>query len=386
MGGAQRRPGRLAALVAGPGCPRLLLHGQGQHRLPFRDLAGHTARLQRRRRPRRRRRAAGRAAAAGRGRLQRVPDHERVEVLHQPQTGSSTSATSCATSGRTRCATSSPSPGRRPPTPTSPGRSSSAAPTSSWPTSGATWSTGRSRWRTRTTVRSRRRVRCSTIDHELLAAARGAFATVGELLGRNRFKLAITEAMRVVGAANKYISDTEPWKLGDDPDRRDTVLHTALQVVSDANTLLTPVPAALRAEGVRGARRRPGSGRRSRRSARSARRAAPDYPVIMGDYAAEQAVWASPADQAGYAAGQADAAVRQARRVAGRDRPGMVSDPGLTTRLAHPPGPVVSYTYAPHGIGQDPAHRHRNGRQGTRPTRRGGPVRSRGDRDRLGPC
>ena len=46
--------------------------------------------------------------------------------------------------------------------------------------------------------------------------------------------------MRVVGAANKYISDTEPWKLQDDPERRDTVLHTALQVVSDANTLLTP--------------------------------------------------------------------------------------------------------------------------------------------------
>ena len=57
------------------------------------------------------------------------------------------------------------------------------------------------------------------------------------LLGRNRFKLAITEAMRVVGAANKYLSDTEPWKLTGDPGRRDAVLHTALQVVSDANTL-----------------------------------------------------------------------------------------------------------------------------------------------------
>ena len=41
-------------------------------------------------------------------------------------------------------------------------------------------------------------------------------------------------------AANKYLSDQEPWKLKDDPDRRDTVLHTALQVVQDANTLLTP--------------------------------------------------------------------------------------------------------------------------------------------------
>ena len=63
---------------------------------------------------------------------------------------------------------------------------------------------------------------------------------MGALLARNRFRLAITEAMGVVGAANKYISDTEPWKLKDNPERRDTVLHTALQVVSDANTLLTP--------------------------------------------------------------------------------------------------------------------------------------------------
>ncbi|HET8681113.1 MAG TPA: methionine--tRNA ligase, partial [Micromonosporaceae bacterium] len=31
-----------------------------------------------------------------------------------------------------------------------------------------------------------------------------------------------------------------PWKLKDDPDRMGTVLHTALQVVSDANTMLSP--------------------------------------------------------------------------------------------------------------------------------------------------
>ncbi len=81
---------------------------------------------------------------------------------------------------------------------------------------------------------------CSMLIMSLLRTSRDAFDTVGALLGRNRFKLAITEAMRVVGAANKYISDTEPWKLAGDPERRDTVLHTALQVVSDANTLLTP--------------------------------------------------------------------------------------------------------------------------------------------------
>jgi methionyl-tRNA synthetase len=44
----------------------------------------------------------------------------------------------------------------------------------------------------------------------------------------------------VVSAANKYLSDQEPWKKKDDTARRDTILHTALQVVQDANTLLTP--------------------------------------------------------------------------------------------------------------------------------------------------
>ncbi len=44
----------------------------------------------------------------------------------------------------------------------------------------------------------------------------------------------------MVGEANKYISESAPWKLGDDPERQGTVLHTALQVVQDCNTLLSP--------------------------------------------------------------------------------------------------------------------------------------------------
>ena len=84
------------------------------------------------------------------------------------------------------------------------------------------------------------RARCWTSITSCSTASAPLSTPSATLFGRNRFKQAIGEAMRVVGAANKYISDTEPWKLKDDPDRRDTVLHTALQVVSDANTLLTP--------------------------------------------------------------------------------------------------------------------------------------------------
>jgi methionyl-tRNA synthetase len=130
-------------------------------------------------------------------------------------------------------------------------------------------------------------------DAALLATSRAGFDTVGDLLRRNRFKQAVSEAMRVVGAANKYISDQEPWKRKDDPDRRDTILHTALQVVSDANTLLTPflphaaqkVHEALGGEGVWAAQPEIrevsdlGDG--------------PAYSVLTGDYTEQQATWES---------------------------------------------------------------------------------------------
>ncbi|RZS87436.1 methionyl-tRNA synthetase [Motilibacter rhizosphaerae] len=77
-------------------------------------------------------------------------------------------------------------------------------------------------------------------DRALLATTEQGFATVGGLIEKHRQKAAITEAMRVVGEANKYLSDQAPWKLKDDPERRATVLHTALQAVADCNVLLSP--------------------------------------------------------------------------------------------------------------------------------------------------
>ncbi len=78
-------------------------------------------------------------------------------------------------------------------------------------------------------------------DRALLETSKAAFASVGDLLSRSRQKAAIGEAMGVVTAANKYLSDMEPWKLkNSDPARMESVLHVALQVVDDAKTLLTP--------------------------------------------------------------------------------------------------------------------------------------------------
>ncbi|QFZ16638.1 methionine--tRNA ligase [Saccharothrix syringae] len=137
-------------------------------------------------------------------------------------------------------------------------------------------------------------VRPADADHDLLNLSRGAFDVVGAHLRRSRFKQAATEAMKVVGAANRYLSDQEPWKLKDDPERRDTVLHTALQVVQDANALLTPflphsaqkVHELLGGTGVWAAQPRV-------TEVADLDVADREYPVLTGDYAAEQATWAS---------------------------------------------------------------------------------------------
>jgi methionyl-tRNA synthetase len=131
-------------------------------------------------------------------------------------------------------------------------------------------------------------------DEELKALSRAAFDTVGANLQRSRFRAAISEAMRVVGAANKYLSDQEPWKRKDDPQRRDTILHTALQVVQDANTLLTPfLPhSAQQVHELLG-----GTGTWAAQpevhEVDDLDIAGASYPILTGDYAAEQAQWAS---------------------------------------------------------------------------------------------
>jgi methionyl-tRNA synthetase len=77
-------------------------------------------------------------------------------------------------------------------------------------------------------------------DDALLASVRAGFASVGEMIEKHRQKAAIGEAMRIVAGVNKYFSESAPWKLKDDPERMGTVLHVALQAVSDCNVLLTP--------------------------------------------------------------------------------------------------------------------------------------------------
>ncbi len=79
-------------------------------------------------------------------------------------------------------------------------------------------------------------------DAQLLAEVDAGFASVGDLIGQHRQKAAIGEAMRLVGEVNKYVTDTEPWKLkGEDQrERLGTVLHVLAQCVVDLNLILSP--------------------------------------------------------------------------------------------------------------------------------------------------
>jgi methionyl-tRNA synthetase len=79
-------------------------------------------------------------------------------------------------------------------------------------------------------------------DQALLDRVEAAFGAVGGLIGRNRMKAAIGEAMRTVADVNKYVSDTEPWKLKGDEQRErlGTVLHVVAQCVADLNLVLSP--------------------------------------------------------------------------------------------------------------------------------------------------
>ena len=79
-------------------------------------------------------------------------------------------------------------------------------------------------------------------DQALLDHVEAAFGVVGDLIGRHRQKAAIGEAMRAVAEVNKYVSDSEPWKLkGDDErERLGTILHVVAQCVADLNTILSP--------------------------------------------------------------------------------------------------------------------------------------------------
>jgi methionyl-tRNA synthetase len=79
------------------------------------------------------------------------------------------------------------------------------------------------------------------LDREVLAQLAEFPARIGELIENYRFRDALNELMNLTRAGNKYLAETEPWKLiKTDEARTGTVLHVALQLAAGLVTLLEP--------------------------------------------------------------------------------------------------------------------------------------------------
>jgi methionyl-tRNA synthetase len=129
-------------------------------------------------------------------------------------------------------------------------------------------------------------------DTRVLQASKDAFGPIGALLGRSQQRAALAEAMKVVAEANKYLSDQAPWQLKDDPARRESVLHVALQLVDDCKTLLTPFlpDSSDKVHAMLGGTTA-WAGQPELREVEDLD-GGPAYPVLMGDYDTA-AVWES---------------------------------------------------------------------------------------------
>ena len=78
-------------------------------------------------------------------------------------------------------------------------------------------------------------------DRQTIAEFKNVKATLEELLNNFRFRDAQKEAMNLARIGNKYLADTEPWKLAKtDMDRTATVLHLALQIAANLAIAFEP--------------------------------------------------------------------------------------------------------------------------------------------------
>jgi methionyl-tRNA synthetase len=79
------------------------------------------------------------------------------------------------------------------------------------------------------------------IDLEALAHLAEFPQRIGELIDNYRFRDALNELMNLTRVGNKYLAETEPWKLiKTDEARTGTVLHVALQIAAGLVTLMEP--------------------------------------------------------------------------------------------------------------------------------------------------
>ena len=78
-------------------------------------------------------------------------------------------------------------------------------------------------------------------DKEVISQITNYKSQIESLLDAFRFRDALKEAMNLARIGNKYLADTEPWKLAKtDMDRTATVLHVALQIAANLAIAFEP--------------------------------------------------------------------------------------------------------------------------------------------------
>ena len=78
-------------------------------------------------------------------------------------------------------------------------------------------------------------------DKEILAELPRIKTALEENLENYRFREALKEAMNIARLGNKYLADTEPWKVvKTDPERVKTILNVALQIVANTTVAIEP--------------------------------------------------------------------------------------------------------------------------------------------------
>ncbi len=78
-------------------------------------------------------------------------------------------------------------------------------------------------------------------DKEILAELPRIKVALEESLENYRFREALKEAMNIARLGNKYLADTEPWKVvKTDPERVKTILNVALQIVANTTVAIEP--------------------------------------------------------------------------------------------------------------------------------------------------
>ena len=79
------------------------------------------------------------------------------------------------------------------------------------------------------------------IDSDVLAQIADSKAKIEQLLDNFHFRDALREAMNLARTGNKYLADTEPWKLAKtDMSRVATILNVALQLSANLNIAFEP--------------------------------------------------------------------------------------------------------------------------------------------------